>query len=78
MAFHPTAPDPASLAAEVAQLQQTAGWSSVPAIRDGRVVYVDADLLSRPGPRLVDALEIVLRALHPEADATNHAGAAAR
>ncbi len=28
-----------------------------PAVRNGRVYRIDADILSRPGPRLVDALE---------------------
>ncbi len=64
--YHPAAADTASLAAQIARLQRTEGWSSVPAVRDGRVVYVDPDLLSRPGPRLVDALEQVARILHPE------------
>lgn len=30
---------------------------SSPAVRNGRVYKIDADILSRPGPRLVDALE---------------------
>jgi len=38
-----------------------------PAIRDNRVYKINDDLLSRPGPRLVDGLEQLARALHPEA-----------
>jgi len=37
-----------------------------PAVKNGRVYRVNADLLSRPGPRLVDALEQIARDLHPE------------
>lgn len=37
-----------------------------PAVKNGRVYKLDADLLSRPGPRLVDALEQIAAALHPE------------
>jgi iron complex transport system substrate-binding protein len=37
-----------------------------PAVRNGRVYRVNADLLARPGPRLVDALEQITRMLHPE------------
>src|SRR5207247_1776926 len=33
----------------------------------GRVVPIDADLVSRPGPRVVDGLLLLARALHPEA-----------
>ena len=37
-----------------------------PAAKNGNVFSVDADLLSRPGPRLVDALEQIARDLHPD------------
>jgi len=37
-----------------------------PAVKNGRVYKVSADLLSRPGPRLVDALEQIAKYLHPE------------
>ena len=36
------------------------------AVKSGKVFRVDADLLSRPGPRLVDALEQIAKALHPD------------
>jgi iron complex transport system substrate-binding protein len=38
-----------------------------PAVLNGRVFKINGDLLSRPGPRLVDGLEEMARALHPEA-----------
>ena len=38
-----------------------------PAVLNGRVYKINGDLLSRPGPRLVDGLEEMARALHPEA-----------
>ena len=41
-------------------------FKNSPALRNGRVYKVNADLLSRPGPRLVDALEQIARDLHPE------------
>jgi iron complex transport system substrate-binding protein len=37
-----------------------------PAVRNGRVYVIDGDLLTRPGPRLVDGLEQIARALHPD------------
>jgi len=40
---------------------------SSPAVLSGRVYKINGDLLSRPGPRLVDGLEEIARALHPEA-----------
>ncbi len=41
-------------------------FKNSPAVKNGRVYKVSADLLSRPGPRLVDALEQIARDLHPE------------
>ncbi|HYJ46576.1 MAG TPA: ABC transporter substrate-binding protein, partial [Pyrinomonadaceae bacterium] len=38
-----------------------------PAVKSGRVYGINGDYLSRPGPRLVDGLEQIARALHPEA-----------
>jgi iron complex transport system substrate-binding protein len=38
-----------------------------PAVLSGRVYKINDDHLSRPGPRLVDGLEEMARALHPEA-----------
>ncbi len=38
-------------------------WTEVPAFRDGAVVTLDGDVVTRPGPRLVAALEEVSRAL---------------
>ncbi|UYZ40702.1 MAG: ABC transporter substrate-binding protein [Candidatus Methanospirare jalkutatii] len=34
-------------------------FRSVDAVREGRVYKIDADIVSRPGPRIVDAIEIV-------------------
>lgn len=41
-------------------------FKNSPAVKNGRVYKVNADLLSRPGPRLIDALEQIARHLHPE------------
>lgn len=38
-----------------------------PAAQNNRVFKINEDHLSRPGPRLVDGLEAMARALHPEA-----------
>ena len=42
-------------------------FAALPAARNGRIVAVDgSSYFSRPGPRLVDGLEILAWALHPE------------
>jgi iron complex transport system substrate-binding protein len=48
-------------------LKAVAGWQDVPAVRSGRVYVTDgAQYFSRPGPRLVDSLEILAHVLHPD------------
>lgn len=37
-----------------------------PALKNGRVYKINADIISRPGPRLIDALELIAKMLHPE------------
>lgn len=37
-----------------------------PAVKNGKVFKIKADLLSRPGPRIVDGLERIAEVLHPE------------
>lgn len=37
-----------------------------PAVKNGHVYKINADIISRPGPRLVDALEQIARDLHPD------------
>ena len=43
------------------------GFESLPAARAARVYAVDASaLFARPGPRIVDSLEVLAGILHPE------------
>lgn len=39
-------------------------FSNSPAVKNGRVYKINADIISRPGPRLVDALEQIAGFLH--------------
>ncbi len=41
-------------------------WTSLPAVRDRRVYVVDPNLFDQPSVRLVDALELLARLIHPE------------
>ena len=45
-------------------------YATTPAIRHNRIIRIDPDLTNRPGPRLVEGLERLARALHPAAFAT--------
>jgi iron complex transport system substrate-binding protein len=46
-----------------AQLIRRPGWTGIAAVRAGRVYEVAASLVSRPGPRAVEGLELVARLL---------------
>ena len=43
------------------------GWGELAAVRDGNVIPYLADIVTtRPGPRIVDGLEALARAIHPD------------
>jgi iron complex transport system substrate-binding protein len=46
-------------------------WTSLSAIKRGRLHQIPADLLNRPGPRIVEGLERLARIIHPEAFETS-------
>jgi iron complex transport system substrate-binding protein len=41
------------------------GWADLTAVKNGRVYQVDPDIVSRPGPRIAEAVEKVAALLHP-------------
>ena len=52
---------------ESSLLKHRNGWEGLPAVRDGRIFAVSGtNYFSRPGPRLVDGVEILSHILHPE------------
>lgn len=48
------------------QVAERAGWENLKAVTDGQIYPFDDDLVSRPGPRLVDGLIELARIIHPE------------
>ncbi|HVB14721.1 MAG TPA: cobalamin-binding protein [Candidatus Dormibacteraeota bacterium] len=55
-------------AAQVQKLAAITGWAKLPAMRSGQVYAVDGSwYFNRPGPRVVDGIEMLARILHPEA-----------
>ena len=48
------------------QVAARAGWRSLDAVGDSRIVPIVSDLVARPGPRVVDGLEAIAAALHPD------------
>jgi iron complex transport system substrate-binding protein len=48
-------------------LMERPGWGEINAVKEGRVIEItDDDIVSRPGPRVVDGLEFLARELHPD------------
>jgi len=41
-------------------------WPQISAVKNNRIHILDSDLLDRPSPRLVDGLEALAAAIHPE------------
>jgi iron complex transport system substrate-binding protein len=53
--------------AEAQTLTNVPGWSSMSAVRNGRVFAVDGNAyFNRSGPRVVDSLEILAHLFHPQ------------
>jgi iron complex transport system substrate-binding protein len=50
-----------------AEIKKRAGYRGLKAVKEGKVYVVDDNLVTRPGPRLVDGLIEVAKAIHPEA-----------
>jgi iron complex transport system substrate-binding protein len=59
--------DLARTLAERDVVQALPGWDELPAVRAGRVYAVDgSSYFNRPGPRLVDGLELLAHLFHPD------------
>src|SRR5207237_10329815 len=51
----------------LATVRARSGWERLSAVRTGKVFpYADDVVTTRPGPRIVDGLEALARAIHPE------------
>ncbi len=51
---------------DIDSLRVRPGWKSLDAVRHGNIVVI-SDAINRPAPRMVEAIERLARALHPEA-----------
>jgi iron complex transport system substrate-binding protein len=50
----------------VESLSARAGWEGIEAVITGRIHPIDTNWVDRPGPRMVDALELMAELVHPE------------
>ena len=59
--------DLAGVIEEARALPKYPGWSTLSAVREGRVFAVDANsYFARPGPRVVDGTELLAHLIHPD------------
>lgn len=60
---------------ELPALTGLPGWPELRAVRNGRVYLTDGNqFFNRPGPRLVESLEILAEIIHPQSFSFGHAG----
>lgn len=57
---------PLTAARALATLRGKAAWRDLTAVKTGRVVVLNDDEVTLPGPRLLNGLEAIARAVHPE------------
>ena len=60
---------------DIDALRSRPGWRDLDALRHGKIVVI-SDAINRPAPRMVDAIEQLARALHPESFASRDAASA--
>ena len=48
------------------ELQEHIIWQQLDAVKEGRVYFIEGDLISRFGPRILQGLEQIARIIHPE------------
>ena len=54
-------------------LEALPGWQELRAVRSGQTYLADGSAyFSRPGPRIVDTLEMIAAMIHPEANCGSH------
>ncbi len=51
---------------DIDELRTRPGWKNLAAMQHGKIVIL-SDAINRPAPRMVDAIEQLARAIHPEA-----------
>ena len=59
----------ASYGLTIDQVKTRPGWDGIQAVKTGKVLLFDDNLVSRPGPRMVDGLESLVKIIHPELNA---------
>ncbi len=54
---------PDNLSESPEQIKKRSGWKEIPAVKNGRIFPLDADLISRPSPRITEAIQLIQNCL---------------
>ncbi|MBA7707406.1 Vitamin B12-binding protein [subsurface metagenome] len=46
-------------------LEEHPVWGEMTAVKQGKICFINGDLVSRPGPRIVQGLEEMAKIIHP-------------
>jgi len=47
-------------------MKEREGWVNIDAFKNNNVILLDGNIVSRPGPRVIDAIEMIASSLYPE------------
>ena len=50
----------------ISELLGRTGWETVEAIQSKNIVVIDGEVITRPGPRIGEAVELVAKAVYPD------------
>ena len=50
----------------VESIKERPGFENIEAVKNDQIYLLDGNIMSRPGPRIIEALEILIKAIHPE------------
>ncbi len=48
------------------EIKTRTGWDQLTAVKEDKVYYLNEDVMSRPGPRIGEAVELVAKTVYPE------------
>jgi iron complex transport system substrate-binding protein len=50
----------------IQEIKNRTSWGTMAAIKENQVYLLDENIMSRPGPRIGDAVELVAKTVYPE------------
>ena len=48
------------------EIKSRTGWDQLTAVKEDKVYYLNEDVISRPGPRIGEAVELVAKTVYPD------------